>query len=521
MNRATKFSLVVLTSGSVMLSALAGVSAQPASSKSLATKVTKPVTKPVTKVVPAKTAAEKKAAAKKAATKRLAAKKAAAKKAAAKRLAAKKAATKKAAAKALALKKAAAKKVAAEKVARKTLLSNILDSLTPDVPTDTPEPNPYQSEGADWESGDFSASQPLIRCTKSLPPHCDFRPGNHYGKPTAQLLAFHEAMMVANNEYFATTNAAYEAFATATSAAQETFNQSWFSAFETSPAAYMQNYLDYVIATRDPQIELNALNLVANQALTEARYVALADFDAATYDAQTESGASAFAAISEYRNAAKALELEQFATNQNDSVVLNDGVIERMQAYLDVLATLEDEDDINAASNTYYSELSELYLQYSINSNELLAPFYEAQQSALDAFVALTGDKPVHPHHFPYWYFGDGYPIHPVDPLPPVDGEDGSKDDEDELVYCMSLDCPRPDRPMPVDPTVIDEETSEPEIAICPPPREEEIFIPVAPCPPHEYFEYPVPVPSEPDAQEETGSEGETVSPQDSESAVE
>ena len=507
MNRVTKFSLVAFTSGAVLLSALAGATAQPSTSKNSATKITKPVVK----VVPAKTTAAQKAAAKKAALKRAAAKKAAAKKAAAKRLAAKKAAAKR-----LAAKKAAAKKIADAKAAeqtkqasRRALLDNILDSLTPDAPTDLPGANPSETD----PSGSISASMPIFchQAEGSYNKRCDHY-GPRIGKPTAQLLAFNEAMTTAQNDYHAATQLGYLAFESATSQARDTLNEFWLSSEKSfSQAVYMQIYLDYLVAIREPQAELNAVNVVANQALTEAKYAALADYDAATFDASTESGASALEAIYVYRKANKSLELEQYATSLSDSSVLNDSVNERMQAYLNILATLETEREINDASNTYYGELSELYLNYSINSNEHMRPFYESLQAAEDAFVALTGDVPSHPDYYPYWWHvdGDDRP-HPIDPLPPVDGEDGDKGDEGDsgdegstgdegdkgdVVYCLSLDCPRPDRPMPVDPTVPDNETETPEIIICPPAPPEIIIC--EPAPPEIIICEPAPVEEE------------------------
>ena len=497
MNRITKCSVVVLASTAVIFSSVAGVSAQPTTSKNSATKIIKPITK----VVPAKTKAQK------AAAKRLAAKKAAAKKAAAKRLAAKKAAAKR-----LAAKKAAAKKVADQtrKASRKALLNDILNSLTPNPPSESPSPDPNQSGGPDSQSGEFSGSMPIF-----CPPEQfsrEYRCGDYgprIGKPTAQLYAFQEAMKSANTDYFLATQAAYQAYESATSEASDTFNRAWVSAFDSSPSSYMQSYLDYLAATREAQNELNALTLAANQALTEAKFVALADFDAASYDATTEVGASALSAIYDYRKATKALELEQYAKNLSDSAELTDGIFKRMQTYLDLIATLTSEEDLNAASDAYYADLTDLYLGTSITSNDYLKPFYEAVQTAQDTFVTLTGDVPARPDYYPYWYFGGEYPNHPIDPLPPEDGDSG---DSDDTVYCLSLDCPKPDRPMPTDPTVPDDQTGEPEIIICPPaPPEffEEIPEPeVSTCqeePKEIDSEYPTPVPDESDNSDQAG----------------
>ena len=302
--------------------------------------------------------------------------------------------------------------------------------------------------------------------------------GPRVGKPTAQLIAFNEAMTIAQNKLYAANTLGYQAFESATKQAQEDFMQAIESIkmdpsgwSNSSQAEYMRSYLQFLFAVSEPQAELNAANTVANQAFIEAKYAALADYDSATFDASTESGASALDAIYVYRKANKNLDLEQYAISVIQSSVLNDGVNERMQKYLDILATLDNEDEINAATNTYYGELNELFLNYSNNSNEYIRPYYEAFQAAENAFVALTGEAPSHPDYYPYWWsYGDVYPPMPVDP--PVDGENGgSSDDGDkgDVVYCQSLDCPNPDRPMPVDPTVPEEETDTPEIIVCPP----------------------------------------------------
>jgi hypothetical protein len=353
----------------------------------------------------------------------------AAKKAAAKRAAAKAAAKKAAAKRAAAAKRVAAAKKVAEtrkQVARKSLMSNILNSVTPDVPSDLPSdmptPDPSQTDPTgSGSSGDF-ASMP-IRCMAVY--RDGNSPCNWYGpidtKPTAQQLAFNAALKVAYSDLYSANQAAYDTFEAATVDARTALEQAMTA--DASESQWMQVYLDYMVATRDAQAELNASTLSANSAFVEAKYAAIQDFDAATYDATTEEGASALAALADYREASKALELQQFANNLSDSTQLTDGIITRMQTFIDLLATLTSDADITAARDAYYADLGSFYYDTAVASNDSLKDLYDAVKTTEDAFVTLTGSAPLHPEYYPWWWYGQDDEHIVIDPLPPVPGD--------------------------------------------------------------------------------------------------
>lgn len=485
MSRIAKSVLAVVSGLALVLGLVSGATAKPSTTRHSGTKIVKPIHKP------ALTAA-KKAAAKRAAVK------AAQQKAAAKRAAAKKAAAKKAAAK-----RAAAKKVAESRkqAARKTLLDNILNSVTPDapidLPTESPTPDPSQTDPAQGGPDGEFASMP-IRCMavyqNGKSPCYWYGPGE--GKPTAQQFAFNEALKAAYNDQAAANQLAYNAFEAATVDARDALTQAW--TVDSSEGQWMQVYLDYLIATSDAQAELNAATLASNEVFAEAKYAAMTEFDAATFDGTTDDGAAALAALADYREASKALELAQFANNLSDSALLNEGIIARMQAFMDLIATLDSEADINAARDAYYADLGAFYYATAVASNDALKDLYDATKASEDAFVALTGSAPLHPEYYPWWWYGGEDPIIVIDPIPgdcveePLEGEclppgeTGGIDpipcegDECEVVPYLP---PFPGETGGIDP-VPGDGSGEPEIAICPP------F-------PGEFEEYPRPVPPE------------------------
>jgi hypothetical protein len=499
MTRIAKSALAVISGLALVLGLVSGATAKPAPARHAGTKIVKPINKPASSA--AKKAAAKKAAAKRAAEKKAAAKKAAAKKAAAKRAAEKKAAAKRAAAKKAAEQRLAAKKAAESRkqAARKTLLDNILNSVTPDAPADLPTKDESQTDPA----GSDMASMP-IRCMavyqNSKSPCGWYNP--YEGKPTAQQFAFNEALQVAYSDQAAANQVAYEAFEAATVDARDALNQMWTSYYadESKPKPYadestwMQVYVDYLAATRDAQTALNKATLISSTAFVEAKFVAIADFDAATFDATTDEGAAALVALADYREASKAVEFEQFSKNLSDSEQLNEGVIARMQAYLDLVATLDSEADVNAARDAYYLDLNTFYTEVYAASSEYLQSLNDAANAAEEAFVALTGSAPLHPEYYPWWWYGYDDPIIVIDPVPgdcveePLEGEclpTGGIDpvpcegDECEVVPYLP-----PGETGGIDPIPGDEE---PEIAICPP------F-------PGEFEEYPRPLPPETDS---------------------
>ena len=175
-------------------------------------------------------------------------------------------------------------------------------------------------------------------------------------------------------------------------------------------------------------LSADSATLASNSTFVDAKYAAIAEFDAATYDASTDAGAAALAALADYRSASKALELEQFARNLSDSADLTGGIVTRMQAYVDDLATLSSEADITAARDAYYADLGAFYTASFTATGDYLKDYYDAVTAAEVAFTALTGDSPTHPEYYPWWWSGgDGDPRiiidPPIDPLPPVPGE--------------------------------------------------------------------------------------------------
>jgi hypothetical protein len=488
MSRIAKSVVAIISGLALMLGLVSAASAKPSPSRNSGTKVVKTVNKS-TKA----NAAAKKAAAKRAAAKKLAAKKAAAKKAAAKRAAAKKAAIYAAAAK-----KATAAKKAAEsrkQAARKALMNDILDSLTPVEPTELPTPDPSSTEGS---AGGADAMMPAV----CMPIAYDSgfadkmcRPYKPYpGKPTAAQLAFNEALALAHSEQAAAMQPAYEAYESATVDARNALMQAW--SIDASESQWQQIYLDFLSATREAQVELNAASAEANAVFSDAKFAAIAAFDEASFDATTDEGIAALASIADYRSASQTLELEQFTRNLSDSVELNDGIVSRMQAFVDELATLETEADITAARDAYYTDLSAFYNDTFTATSEYLQSFYDAVNLAEEAFVALTGQSPSHPEYYPWWWYGGEDPIIVIDPVPgdcveePLEGEclppgeTGGVDpvpcegDECEVVPYLP-----PGETGGIDPIPGDKE---PEIAICPP------F-------PGEFEEYPRPLPPQDD----------------------
>ena len=484
MSRIAKSALALVSGLALVLGLVSGATAQSTSAHHVSTKVVKSTHK------------SSSSAAKKAAIKRAAAKKAAAKRAAAKKAAAKKAAAKRAAAWALAAKKAAAKKVAenSKQAARTTLMNNILNFVTPDAPNDLPSelatPDPSQTDPSGGDSSGV-ASMP-IRCMavyRDGKSACGwYGPGD--SKPTAQQFAFNEALKAAYNVQAEANQVAYDAFEAATVEARDAINQSITKG--DSEGEWMQSYLDYLVATRDAQAQLNTATLASNEVFVEAKYAAIADFDAATFDASTDSGAAALSAIADYRAASKALELEQFAKNLSDSADLNESIIKRMQAYIDVLATLSSEDDINAARDAYWADLSSVYYATAVASNDALKSFYDAVKTAEDAFLELTGDSPSHPEWYPWWWYNGDDPIIIIDPvpgdcvdeplhdscLPPVPGDSGDQVDSGQS-----------------------DGSGDPAIAICPPYPGE--------------FNYPRPVPPETDNSDSSGNADDSGSADD------
>ena len=461
MTRIAKSALAVISGLALVLGLVSGATAKPSSTRHVGTKIVKPINKPAS-------SAAKKAAAKKAAAKKAAAKKAAAKKAAAKRAAEKKAAAKKAA-------------ESRKQAARKTLLDNILNSVTPDAPADLPTRDEIQTDPA----GSDMASMP-IRCMavyqNGKSPCGWYNP--YEGKPTAQQFAFNEALQVAYSDQAAANQVAYEAFEAATVDARDALNKMWTSYYSDESKNYyadestwMQIYVDYLAATRDAQTALNEATLIATTAFVEAKFVAIADFDAATFDATTDDGAAALAALADYREASKAVELEQFSKNLSDSEVLNEGMITRMQAFLDLLASLNSEVDITAARDAYYADLNTFYTEVYASSSEYLQSLSGEANAAEEAFVALTGSAPLHPEYYPWWWYGNDDPIIVIDPVP------GDCVEEPIVDSC--------EPPVPGDPSdgtdpSVDDGSDKPEIIVCPP------------CP-GEFEGYPRPLPPETD----------------------
>jgi len=396
MSRIAKSSLAVISGLALVLGLVSGASAKPSNTHHAGTKVVKSSSSAA-----AKKAAAKKAAAKKAAAKKAAAKKAAAKKAAAKKIAAKKAAE------------------ASKQAARKSLINAMLNAITPDAPADLPAPDANQSDESQGIAPGEMATMP-IRCMavyRDGKSPC-FWYGQNYDKPTAQQFAFNEALKSAYNDQSTANQVAYDAFSAATVDARTALDAALTD--YTSDTKWSQAYLDYLVATRDAQVALNVATLASTQVFIEAKYTAIADFDAATYDASTDSGAAALAALGEYRAASEALELEQFSKNLSDSTGLTDGIITRMQDYLDLTSSITSEEDLAQARDAYYADLSDFYYTTAVASNDSLKEFYDAVATTEGVFTELTGESPTHPEYYPWWWYGYDDPQVIVDPLPPV-----------------------------------------------------------------------------------------------------
>jgi hypothetical protein len=454
MLRIAKPVLAVISGLALVCGLVSGAVAQPKGTHHASAQVVKSTHKSVS-------SAAKKAAAKKAAAKKAAAKKAAAKRAAAKKAAAKKAAAKKAAAKLAAAKKASE---ASKQASRKSLFNAMFDAMTPNRPTglpsEMPTADPSQTDEPQGIAPGDMASMP-IRCMsvyQNGKSPCEWYLPNQ-GKPTAQQFAFNEALKLAYNDLYAANQAAYEAFEAATAGTRDSI---YSSSKGESESQWMQIYLDYMVATHDAQVELNAATYVSNSNFLDAKYAAIADFDAATFDATTESGAPALAALADYREASKALELKQFKENMATTETLGDSMVALMKAFITSLDTLTNADDINAARDGYWTDLSNMYNAQAVASNAAMMPFYEAAKTAEATFTTLTAESPAHPENYPWWWYGVDEPQvivdPPIDPLPPVPGDcaipvDGAvnTDGSDPAVKPVPADCSvNPVDPLPV-----------------------------------------------------------------------
>jgi len=430
MSRATKSVLALISGLALALGLISGATAKPVAVRHASTHASHSVHH-------ASKSAAKKAAAKKAAAKRAAAKKAAAKKAAAKKAA-----------------KLASQ--AQKRAARKTLMGDILNAITPSAPLDLPTVDPSPS---DPSTGVPSGEMPVMKIACMVVYQNGKSPCNWYGrvdsKPTAQQFAFDEALRAAYQTQATANQDAYNAFEAATVDARNLLNQAWSG--DKAENQWMQMYLDYLVATSDAQVALNAATTAANTAFVDAKYAAMADFDAATYDASTEKGAAALAALADYRAASKALDLQQFSQNLDDSSKLTDGMITRMQAFIALLGTLNSDADISAARDAYYADLGTFYSDTFTASQEGMQSFYDAVNNAEAAFTALTGEAPSHPEYSAWWWYGEGDPKVVIDPLPPVPVDcpvpvayADSSDSNDPAVQPTPVDCSM----NPVDPIV-------------------------------------------------------------------